>query len=521
MSDHELGDAVSLPQLLASFSLATDLGLGQPVEHLLRSWRIADRLAECMELSSQRRTDLFYVAMLAWVGCVADAPEVAAMFGDDIAFRADSFEVDLAGLSGMGFFLGHAGRGGTWSHRARVAGTIVASGGKAVARGITSHCLSTSTMADQLGLGADVSVALRQFFARWDGRGVPEGLGGEDVADVVRLFHVGNVVEVHARAGGLEAARAVTRARRGAQFDPRMVDAFLEVSASLLDETGQSREPHELLPTSPGLARPLSPAELDQALTVLADFTDLRCSERAGHSRGVAALAAAAATSLGMKPAEVTLIRRAGLVHDIGLHGVSATVLGKTGALTGQEWERIRLAAYYTQRVLQRPPALATIGATAALAHERCDGSGYPHGLAGPAIGLSGRVLAAACALHAMLEPRPHRPALPLNRAAAALRSEVGDGRLDADAAEEVLAAAGVPRRRRAAGPGGLTAREVEVLILIARGFATKQVASQLDISAKTAGTHIERIYAKTGASSRATATLFALRHGLIDPLSV
>ena len=515
------GEGVSLPQLLASFSLATDLGLGQPVEHLLRSWRIADRLGERVGLSAQRRADLFYVAMLAWVGCVADAPEVAAMFGDDIAFRADSFEVDLAGLSGMGFFLGHAGRGGTWAHRARVAGTIVASGGKAVAQGITSHCLSTSMMAEQLGLGSQVSVALRQFFSRWDGRGVPEGVGGEDVDEVVRLFHVGNVTEVHARAGGIEAARAVARRRRGAQFDPRIVDAFLAADPSVLDDVEDSREPHELLPTSPTLARSLTGAELDEALTVLADFTDLRCSERAGHSRGVAELAAAAASGLGLSPADVALVRRAGLLHDIGLHSVPATVLGKPGGLSGREWEQIRLAAYYTERVLQRPAALARIGALAALTHERADGSGYPHGLSGQAISLTGRVLAAACGLHAMLEPRPHRPALPLSRAAATLRGEVGSGRLDADAAEEVLAAAGAPRRRRSGGPGGLTPREVEVLVLIARGCATKQVASQLDISVKTAGTHIERIYAKTGASSRSTATLFALRHGLIDPLSV
>jgi len=92
-------------------------------------------------------------------------------------------------------------------------------------------------------------------------------------------------------------------------------------------------------------------------------------------------------------------------------------------------------------------------------------------------------------------------------------------GRLDADAADAVLAAAGVGSRRRVAGPAGLTAREVEVLILIARGAATSEVASRLGVSRKTAATHIERIYFKTGASSRSAATLFALRNGLLDPL--
>jgi DNA-binding NarL/FixJ family response regulator len=65
-----------------------------------------------------------------------------------------------------------------------------------------------------------------------------------------------------------------------------------------------------------------------------------------------------------------------------------------------------------------------------------------------------------------------------------------------------------------------LTAREVEVLVLIARGTATHEVADRLGVSRKTASTHIERIYAKTGASSRSGATLFALRNGLLDPLA-
>jgi HD-GYP domain-containing protein (c-di-GMP phosphodiesterase class II) len=507
--------------LLAAFSLATDLGLGQPIEHVLRSWRIARRLADVIGLAEQERPQLFYVAMLAWVGCVADAPEVAAMFGDDIAFRADSFDVDLGGLAGMGFFLGHAGRGGSWAHRARVAGSIVASGGRRVERGITSHCLSTSTMAEELGLGRDVSVALRQFFSRWDGRGVPAGLGAEQMALTVRLFHVANVAEVHHRAHGLEGAVAVVTQRRGGQFDPALSEAFVASAPQLLADLDGAFDPHAVLRTEPALQQPLGQDELDRALQVLADFTDLRCTERAGHSRGVAELARAAATAMGLAESDARTAWRAGLLHDIGLHGVPATVLGKPGALSATEWERIRLAAYYTERVLARPSALAQIGAVAALTHERADGRGYPRGLSGSNIAVAGRVLAAACAFHAMVQPRPHRKELSSDQAASVLRTEAAAGRLDPDAVDEVLAAAGKPRRRRAAGPAGLTPREVEVLILIARGRSTKQVAAALGVTSRTAGTHIERIYVKTGASSRATATLFALRHGLIDPMSV
>jgi len=84
---------------------------------------------------------------------------------------------------------------------------------------------------------------------------------------------------------------------------------------------------------------------------------------------------------------------------------------------------------------------------------------------------------------------------------------------------DAVLGAAGQRPGKRRSGPAGLTPREVEVLVLIARGASNRQVASKLGITPKTAGTFIERIYAKTGASTRSTATLFALQHGLLDTL--
>src|SRR5207249_4080732 len=123
------------------------------------------------------------------------------------------------------------------------------------------------------------------------------------------------------------------------------------------------------------------------------------------------------------------------------------------------------------------------------------------------------------CAYRAMTEPRAHRPALTAKQAANELRSEVRGGRMDPAAVDAVLAAAGQSHGKRRGGPAGLTPREIEVLTLIARGATTRQVAQRLSITPKTAGTHIERIYAKTGASTRSTATLFALQNGLLDTL--
>jgi DNA-binding NarL/FixJ family response regulator len=91
-------------------------------------------------------------------------------------------------------------------------------------------------------------------------------------------------------------------------------------------------------------------------------------------------------------------------------------------------------------------------------------------------------------------------------------------GALDPVAADAVLHAAGHTPRRSNSRPDGLTAREVEVLCLVARGTSNKQIAEQLVISEKTARNHVERAYTKIGVSNRIGASMYALRHGLVAP---
>ena len=224
----------------------------------------------------------------------------------------------------------------------------------------------------------------------------------------------------------------------------------------------------------------LSGAALDSALEAVADFIDLKSPFTLGHSRGVADLAAAAARDSGLPNEEVVLLRRAGLVHDLGRLGVPNTIWDKPGPLTPPELERVHLHAYLTERTLSFSPALRTLGAIAALHHERLDGSGYPKGLTGDAIGPSARLLAAADCYHALREPRPHRPARAADEAAAVITDEVRAGKLDSHTVDAVLRAAGHAPKRRRTWPAGLTTREVEVLRLQARGFSHREIAEQL-----------------------------------------
>ena len=196
---------------------------------------------------------------------------------------------------------------------------------------------------------------------------------------------------------------------------------------------------------------------------------------------------------------------------------MSNAVWDKQAPLTHAEVERVRLHPYLTERMLASTPVLSRLADLAVQHHERLDGSGYPRGLKGDAITTGGRILAAADMYRAKLEPRPHRPALAPGDVESMLRDEARAGRLDGDAVEGVLRAAGHRIRRRREWPAGLTSREVEVLRLVARGLSHKQIAEQLVISRKTASNHVEHIYTKIGASNRAMAALFAMKHGLMD----
>jgi DNA-binding NarL/FixJ family response regulator len=147
--------------------------------------------------------------------------------------------------------------------------------------------------------------------------------------------------------------------------------------------------------------------------------------------------------------------------------------------------------------------------------HERHDGSGYHRGSTSAEVPVEARLLAVADAFQAMTQTRPQRPALTLEEAARAIESSAAAGLFDPECARAVIVAAD-ERPSPTRWPEGLSDREVEVLRLVARGMSNREVAAELVISRRTAEHHVQHIYAKIGASTRAAAALFAMEHGLL-----
>src|ERR1700733_2504592 len=507
---------VRLAELVASLSLGVDLGFGQPMEHVLRQCLIALRLAERAGLDERHRAAVYYTALLVNVGCHADAHEQGKWFGDDITLKSGKYAHELGSVRGALATMRLVGGGNPPLYRFRVGLEFAFSGHRQLDGMISQHAALARTLAEQLELPLAVRDGVGAAYEQWNGRGWPGELKTDAIPVAARIAQLAEFMEVAHRVGGVASAMALARRRAGGQFDPDLVALLCADAAEIFGGLDSVPAWQTVIASEPALAALLSADQLDHALEAIANFVDLKSPFMLGHSVAVARLAEEAGRRLRLPPDQVLMLRRAGFVHGFGRLGVSNSIWDRPGPLSAGEWERVRMYPYLTERMLHQSAALAPLGEIAVQHRERLDGSGYPRGLSGGAISRPARVLGAADAYASMREPRPHRPARSAAEAAAEMRAEVRAGRLDGAAADAVLEAAGhrLPRRREALA--GLTVREVEVLILLARGLSNKQIAERLVITPKTAGNHVEHIYAKIGAASRAGAAMFAVQHGLL-----
>ena len=329
MAAQRATSGVRLAELVSVLSLGTDLGLGQPMEHVMRQTLIALRLAERLGLDDDEREIVYYSGLLAWVGCHVDAHEQAKWLGDDIAAKRDARLVDMNGArSDAKYLLSHLGAGRRPLERLRLGLAFAAGGHKALEEMLGNHCVATEVLAEALGLGELTRACVRQSFERWDGRGA-FGASGEEILITSRLIALADVVEVYLRTDGVESALAVARERSGTEFDPALVELLIDASPDVFEGLESETTWEIVIGSQPKLERMLSEDELVAALEAIADFVDLKSPYTLGHSRSVADLAGAAAREAGLPAADAEATRTAGLVHDLGRLGVSNGIWDK------------------------------------------------------------------------------------------------------------------------------------------------------------------------------------------------
>lgn len=153
--------------------------------------------------------------------------------------------------------------------------------------------------------------------------------------------------------------------------------------------------------------------ELNEGLlTTLSEIIDLRDPYVLGHSKQVSEYSTRIATLLKLSNRQIKLIRKAGLLHDIGKLGVSMEILTKPGRLTAEEFEKIKRHAALGGDLVKNSPSLRPLVPIIRHHHEFYNGMGYPDKLAGSQIPIEARVVAVADAIEAMISDRPYRKAL-------------------------------------------------------------------------------------------------------------
>lgn len=505
-----------LSELLGALSLATDLAAGVPLETSLRTCVVSTWLASRAGLTGEPLRAVYYGTLLRHVGCTAwshEAAEIAA--GDDHDLLRTFEGTDHADRRGtVARAVKHLARGA--SPFARVAAVTKALTRPAAGVELAAaQCGQARALAADLGLDPAVGAILEQIYERWDGLGL-SGLDGKRVHVGARVLHVAQLFEIATRKAGPEVALETLGARAGEQLEPDLVACVREARVEALATLQGPDLWERFLACEPAAPLLVSDERIATTARAFGRYADLKVPDRIGHSTRVADLVAAGGQAMGLPRSELERATLAGHLHDLGIVAIPNGVWESAGPLGVGAWEAVRLHAYHGERILVRCAALADLAPLVGAHHERLDGGGYHRGSSAGAVGRLPRLLAAADVRAALERPRPHRAALPFDEAVRTLRALAQQGSLCASAVEAVLSGSDAPRAHRERHPTGLTPREIEVVAQLARGATNKEIAAALRISPRTVQHHLEHVYGKIGATTRAAAALFAARNDLL-----
>jgi HD-GYP domain-containing protein (c-di-GMP phosphodiesterase class II) len=508
--------------LLCALSFATGLGLDERMEHGINSAYIGMQLADVLNLPGEEREAIFYGALLKDVGCTSCAAGFAAFFPDDeLVPRSEFILVDPTHFNdSFTWLLSSAPEDSNLPNRISRLLSYLAQCGPILKEASRGHCEIAELFARRLGFPEYVQRTVRFQWERWDGKGQAYGLKGSEVPLTARILQVALALELAHGFGGPAAARALAREQCGARFDPEVVDAFLTVEkrADFWQPFEQGSVNSVILAMQPPTsADRMVEDKMEAVCEALADLVDVKTYESWNHSRIVAEVAVGMGSYLGLEGAELTKLRCAALVHDIGNVAIPFRILEKGDNRSASEWEYYRLHSYYTQRVLERVEPFRELAPAAAAAHEWINGQGYHRQLIGEQIPLHGRILAVADTYAQLIQQQDNQ--LEPEDALRIMRSSVGT-QFDESCYDALTASlTGVHPIKRATPVhrqlGDLTEREAEVLHLLAQGQSNPQIANILVISRKTVEHHLEHIYNKIGVTCRTSAVVYAVQHGI------
>ena len=438
--DSGFSGRVHQSEVLAGLSYALDLTEGQRPGHSVRSCLIGMRIADVMQLSARQRSALYYALLMKDLGCSSNSARFAALFGNhDQDIKADLKNIDWArAIESFRFVVRNAAPGQFFLKRTWRLLAIMARGPEGAREVVRTRCERGAEIASMLGLADDTVSAIRALDEHWDGNGQPYALKGEEIPLLARILNLAQTMEVFLTTHDLRSAYDMAAARRGTWFDPEAVDALFsirrddvfwrELTEGADIQTLASLEPEDRVIT-------IDEDCLDLFALAFARVIDAKSPWTYEHSNGVADTATAIAGRLGFTSAQIRVLRRSALLHDLGKLGVSNLILDKPGKLTQDEYTIMQGHARHTAQILSRVACFRPLAFEAAAHHERLDGRGYHLGLTGNQLSLSIRILAVSDICDALRSSRPYRPGLPSERVLDIVGRDAGIG-FDTDVVE-------------------------------------------------------------------------------------
>ena len=413
-----LAAPIRVSEIISSLSFALDLTEGQPIGHSIRSCVFGMHIAREIGLPIDAQGDLYYALLMKDAGCSTNASRMFQILGtDDIRAKRDVKTTDWTrvGWESLEYALAHVRTGAPFLERVRALFDLAVNHKKNSQEMVQIRCERGAAIARRIGLSDATASAIHSLDELWNGAGHPRGLRGKEIPLLARILNLAQTVDVFYSACDAAAAVQVAQERSGRWFDPDLVRAFCSAArheSLWTDVENATTKVLELEPRHDVLAS--DETTLDNICLAFADVIDAKSPFTYQHSTGVAGAAVAIARTLSMSEPEVTLIRRAALLHDIGKLSVSNAILDKPDKLTAAEWEVIRKHPAYSYQILKRIPNFHELSEIAASHHEKLNGTGYFRGMTADQLSLPARILVVSDIYDALAAKRPYRDALPL-----------------------------------------------------------------------------------------------------------
>ncbi|MGI4854880.1 MAG: HD-GYP domain-containing protein [Janthinobacterium lividum] len=421
---------VAASAVISALSYALDLTEGQPMGHALQTCVIGMRIAAGLGMARSAQADLYYGLLLKDAGCSSNASKLFHIIqSDEIQAKGHLKDKDwtTTNLDSLKYALGHVATGKPFLERVRTLLRVASTQQTDSCDLVKIRCERGASIARQIGFSMEVAMGIAGLDEHWDGRGYPMGVQGDEIPLLSRIMNLSQTLAVFWSLGGASAAEEVMQRRTGKWFDPALVQLAQSLAADgslwsgLADEDILSlvaqMEPEDFRVT-------FDADRLDSLCLAFSEVIDTKSPFTYRHSQGVALATVAIATRLALPEADIVMLRRAALLHDIGKLSVPNSILEKPGKLTDLEWAVVKKHSFYTLEILRRIPGFLELSEVAAAHHERLDGSGYFRGWNHTQLNLHARILAVADVYDALAAHRPYRGALPLEKVYSIMNSE-------------------------------------------------------------------------------------------------